>query len=144
MSTGAPYWSSVHGGLGQVRKRTPRNRTRNSSSAGDDVEHVRPDLVPLFPALEWQATHRTPRPHFEPGVEDRPAATVGAPETCGPPDQLAHAAKAQIHHGKVTLIPAGPWAFLAVMTLTRPWWFWENYKAWWLRGLIGDEATASL
>jgi hypothetical protein len=25
--------------------------------------------------------------------------------------------------------------------LTRPWWFWENWKARWLRGLIGDEAT---
>jgi hypothetical protein len=32
--------------------------------------------------------------------------------------------------------------FLALMTLTRPWWFWENWKARWLRGLIGDEATA--
>ena len=38
---------------------------------------------------------------------------------------------------------AGLGTFLAVMTLTRPWWFWENYKARWLRGLIGDEATAS-
>jgi hypothetical protein len=28
------------------------------------------------------------------------------------------------------------------MTLTRPWWFWENWKARWLRGLIGDGATA--
>ena len=32
--------------------------------------------------------------------------------------------------------------FLALMTLTRPWWFWENWKARWLRGLIGDGATA--
>jgi hypothetical protein len=31
---------------------------------------------------------------------------------------------------------------LALMTLTRPWWFWENWKARWLRNLIGDEATA--
>ncbi|HEX5387125.1 MAG TPA: hypothetical protein VFW66_10520 [Gemmatimonadales bacterium] len=35
-------------------------------------------------------------------------------------------------------------AFLAGMTLTRPWWFWGHYKARWLRGLIGDEATAFL
>ena len=34
--------------------------------------------------------------------------------------------------------------FLAIMTLTRPWWFWENYKARWLRGLIGDEPTAGI
>jgi hypothetical protein len=34
--------------------------------------------------------------------------------------------------------------FLAVMTLTRPWWFWESYKARWLRGLIGDETTAGI
>jgi hypothetical protein len=27
------------------------------------------------------------------------------------------------------------------MTLLRPWWFWENYRARWLRNLIGDEAT---
>jgi len=33
-------------------------------------------------------------------------------------------------------------AFLALMTITRPWWFWENYKARWLRRLIGDEPTA--
>ncbi len=32
--------------------------------------------------------------------------------------------------------------FLVVMTLTRPWWFWEHYKARWLRELIGDESTA--
>ena len=34
--------------------------------------------------------------------------------------------------------------FLAVMTLTRPWWFWENHRARWLRALIGDEPTALL
>jgi hypothetical protein len=34
--------------------------------------------------------------------------------------------------------------FLAVMTLTRPWWFWESYKARWLRGRIGDETTAGI
>jgi hypothetical protein len=32
--------------------------------------------------------------------------------------------------------------FLTGMTLARPWWFWESYKARWLRDLIGDEATA--
>ena len=35
-------------------------------------------------------------------------------------------------------------AFLALMTVTRPWWFWDHYKARWLRGLIGDEPTAML
>ena len=34
-------------------------------------------------------------------------------------------------------------AFLVVMTLVRPWWFWDNYKARWLRELIGDDATAA-
>ena len=34
--------------------------------------------------------------------------------------------------------------FLAAMTLVRPWWFWENYKARWLRGLVGDEPTAGI
>jgi hypothetical protein len=38
----------------------------------------------------------------------------------------------------------GVGAFLAVMTLARPWWFWENYRARWLRDLIGDEPTAGL
>jgi hypothetical protein len=33
-------------------------------------------------------------------------------------------------------------AFLAIMTAIQPWWFWEHYKARWLRELIGDEATA--
>ena len=32
--------------------------------------------------------------------------------------------------------------FLAGMTVVRPWWFWENYRARWLRDLIGDESTA--
>ncbi len=36
----------------------------------------------------------------------------------------------------------GVGGFLAVMTVTRPWWFWENWRARWLRGLIGDEGTA--
>ena len=34
--------------------------------------------------------------------------------------------------------------FLAVMTLIRPWWFWESWKARWLRRLIGDEPTAGI
>lgn len=32
--------------------------------------------------------------------------------------------------------------FLALATLARPRWFWEHWKARWLRDLIGDEATA--
>lgn len=35
-------------------------------------------------------------------------------------------------------------AFLAVLTLARPWWFWDNYRARWLRRLIGDEPTAGV
>jgi len=31
---------------------------------------------------------------------------------------------------------------LGMLTLTRPWWFWEDYRARWLRGLIGDAGTA--
>lgn len=53
----------------------------------------------------------------------------------------------------VVAAPAAGWArdrtlwvgvggFLAVMTLTRPWWFWENWRARWLRNLIGDGGTA--
>jgi hypothetical protein len=34
-------------------------------------------------------------------------------------------------------------AFLGLATVARPWWFWESWKARWLRGLIGDEATAA-
>jgi len=34
--------------------------------------------------------------------------------------------------------------FLAVMTILRPFWFWKNYRARWLRNLIGDEATAAV
>jgi hypothetical protein len=32
---------------------------------------------------------------------------------------------------------------LTLMTVTRPWWFWENYKARWLRELIGDGTTTA-
>jgi hypothetical protein len=31
--------------------------------------------------------------------------------------------------------------FLALMTLLRPSWFWENYRARWLRNVIGDGGT---
>jgi hypothetical protein len=36
----------------------------------------------------------------------------------------------------------GVGGFLGLLTMVRPWWFWENYKARWLRKLIGDGATA--
>lgn len=32
-------------------------------------------------------------------------------------------------------------SFLALMTVSRPWWFWENWKARALRNVIGDAAT---
>jgi hypothetical protein len=32
-------------------------------------------------------------------------------------------------------------AFLGLMTILRPWWFWENYRARWLRNVMGDGAT---
>jgi hypothetical protein len=41
-------------------------------------------------------------------------------------------------------LPVGVGLFLAAMTLVRPWWFWENAKARWLRGLVGDEPTAGI
>lgn len=44
--------------------------------------------------------------------------------------------------GRDRALWVGLGAFLALATVIRPWWFWENYKARWLRGLIGDEATA--
>jgi hypothetical protein len=34
--------------------------------------------------------------------------------------------------------------FLGVMTLVRPWWFWDNWRARALRGVIGDQATTIL
>lgn len=53
---------------------------------------------------------------------------------------LALAAEAGWSRDRALWVGLG--TFLALMTLTRPWWFWENWKARWLRGLIGDEATA--
>jgi hypothetical protein len=38
----------------------------------------------------------------------------------------------------------GVGTLLALMTLSRPWWFWENWKARMLRDLIGDGATAAV
>ena len=34
--------------------------------------------------------------------------------------------------------------FLGVLTILRRWWFWENYRARWLRNVIGDGATAAI
>jgi hypothetical protein len=44
--------------------------------------------------------------------------------------------------GRDRALWVGLGGFLALATVARPWWFWENYKARWLRGLIGDEGTA--
>jgi hypothetical protein len=38
----------------------------------------------------------------------------------------------------------GVGSVLALMTLIRPRWFWENWKARMLRNLIGDAATAAM
>jgi hypothetical protein len=38
----------------------------------------------------------------------------------------------------------GMGVFLAVLTLAKPWWFWDNYRARWLRNLVGDEVTTVL
>ena len=46
--------------------------------------------------------------------------------------------------GRDRALWAGLGIFLMIMTVTRPWWFWENYRARWLRGLIGDEPTTLL
>jgi hypothetical protein len=53
---------------------------------------------------------------------------------------LVVAAKAGWARDRTLRIGVG--TFLGLLTLTRPWWFWENWKARWLRGLIGDAATA--
>ncbi len=37
----------------------------------------------------------------------------------------------------------GGGAFLVIITLARPGWFWDNYRTRWLRSLVGDEATAA-
>ncbi len=55
---------------------------------------------------------------------------------------LVTAAEAGWPRDRVLWIGVG--AFLALMTLARPWWFWESWKARWLRNLIGDEATAAV
>jgi len=34
--------------------------------------------------------------------------------------------------------------FLGLMTILRPFWFWESYRARWLRNVIGDGATAAV
>jgi hypothetical protein len=41
--------------------------------------------------------------------------------------------------GKLILL-----AISLAILLTRPWWFWENYRARWLRNCIGDPPTAAL
>ena len=34
--------------------------------------------------------------------------------------------------------------FLGLLTILRPWWFWENYRARWLRKVIGDGVTVAV
>ena len=45
--------------------------------------------------------------------------------------------------GRDRVLWMGFGALLALMTLTRPWWFWDNCRARWLREVLGDEATAA-
>lgn len=54
------------------------------------------------------------------------------------------AVAAQAGWSRDRVLWVGLGTFLALMTLTRPWWFWENWRARGLRKLIGDEATAVL
>lgn len=44
--------------------------------------------------------------------------------------------------GRDRLLWVGVGGFLALMTVLRPWWFWENWKARGLRNAIGDGGTA--
>jgi hypothetical protein len=57
--------------------------------------------------------------------------------------------------GVMTVAPISGWnrdramwvafgGFLGCMTILRPSWFWENYRARWLRNVIGDEATTAV
>ncbi|HET7599518.1 MAG TPA: hypothetical protein VFK09_04465 [Gemmatimonadales bacterium] len=43
--------------------------------------------------------------------------------------------------GRDRVLWLGLGLFLAAMTLARPWWFWDDYRARWLRQAIGDELT---
>jgi hypothetical protein len=53
---------------------------------------------------------------------------------------LALAAVMRWNRDRVMWVGVG--GFLGLMTILRPWWFWENYRARWLRKIIGDGATA--
>jgi hypothetical protein len=44
--------------------------------------------------------------------------------------------------GRDRMLWVGVGGFLAVLTLLRPLWFWDNWRARGLRNLIGDEGTA--
>jgi hypothetical protein len=54
------------------------------------------------------------------------------------------AAAAALDWPRDRVLWGGLGVFLGGMTILRPWWFWENYKARWLRGLLGDEPTAMI
>jgi hypothetical protein len=51
------------------------------------------------------------------------------------------ATAAELGWNRHRVLWVGLGAFLAVMTISRPWWFWENYKARWLRDSIGNGPT---
>jgi hypothetical protein len=52
---------------------------------------------------------------------------------------LAGAAQAGWSRNRTLWVGLG--SFLVLLTVTRPWWFWENWKAHWLRRLMGDTGT---
>jgi len=52
------------------------------------------------------------------------------------------ATAAELGWNRDRVLWVGLGAFLALMTISRPWWFWVNYKARWLRDSIGDGPTA--
>ena len=51
------------------------------------------------------------------------------------------ATAAELGWNRDRVLWVGLGAFLVLMTISRPWWFWENYKARWLRDSIGDGPT---
>jgi hypothetical protein len=99
-------------------------------------------LFALLAGSEWGDS--TPEPHRAESDRSGFAGALILMLVAGLSVGLLYASSSTFGWPRDRTLWVGIGGGLAVLTLLRPWWFWDNYRARWLRGVLGDEPTAGL